>query len=155
MPALNFQQQFETRVELGGLIAEYRRAEPHTSIEEIRRELFSDFPDEFPLDLEPKTQTVRAFRKDGRDPKVGDTLYLYTGMRTKRCRMLGEVTCTSTDFIDIDERSIVVGNRELGSYEAEEMAKADGFKNWAAMEYWFQKTHGLPFEGLLIRWDIA
>lgn len=30
-----------------------------------------------------KRRTIRAFRKDKRDPKQGDTLYLYTGLRTK------------------------------------------------------------------------
>ncbi len=35
-----------------------------------------------------KRQTIRAYRKDGRDPKRGDKLYLFTGMRTKACRPL-------------------------------------------------------------------
>ena len=30
-----------------------------------------------------KCQTIRKCSKDGRDPKVGDTLYLYTGQRPK------------------------------------------------------------------------
>jgi len=32
------------------------------------------------------------------------------------------------------------------------LARLDGFKSAAAMFDWFEKTHGLPFEGLLIRW---
>lgn len=32
-----------------------------------------------------KRQTIRANRKDGRDPKQGQPLMLYTGMRTKSC----------------------------------------------------------------------
>ena len=35
-----------------------------------------------------KCQTIRAYRKDGRNPKPGDTLHLYTGMRTRACRRL-------------------------------------------------------------------
>lgn len=31
-------------------------------------------------------------------------------------------------------------------------AKADGFEDWHDMRDWFNKTHGLPFEGILIRW---
>ena len=50
-----------------------------------------------------KRQTIRKLRKDGRDPKVGDALYLYTGMRTKKCRKLGIAPCESVQPIEIDE----------------------------------------------------
>lgn len=33
-----------------------------------------------------------------------------------------------------------------------EFAKADGFSEWSEMEEWFEKEHGLPFEGILILW---
>ena len=36
--------------------------------------------------------------------------------------------------------------------QATAIAKADGFGSWEEMLDWFEKTHGLPFEGLLIRW---
>lgn len=32
-----------------------------------------------------KRQTIRAYRKDGRNPHPGDVLHLFTGMRTKSC----------------------------------------------------------------------
>lgn len=44
-----------------------------------------------------KRQTIRAKRKDCRDPKEGQTLYLYTGMRSKGCRKLGEAPCLSSE----------------------------------------------------------
>jgi len=28
----------------------------------------------------------------------------------------------------------------------------DGFTDWAEMIKWFEDTHGLPFEGILIKW---
>ncbi|MEO0413869.1 MAG: ASCH domain-containing protein [Verrucomicrobiota bacterium] len=31
-------------------------------------------------------------------------------------------------------------------------AENDGFKDWADMKSWFEKTHQLPFEGVLIKW---
>lgn len=99
-----------------------------------------------------KRQTIRAFRKDGRDPKPGDTLYLFTGMQTKRCRKIGVAVVESVEFVDIDERSLVVGNRDLHATEADELARDDGFQNWTDMEEWVKRTYGLPFEGLLIRW---
>jgi hypothetical protein len=33
-------------------------------------------------------------------------------------------------------------------------AKSDGFSNWQEMVDWFQATHGLPFEGHLIMWEL-
>ena len=132
MPALNFQKQFVAAVESG-----------------------------------KKCQTIRALRKDGRDPKPGDTLYLYYGMRTKQCRKLGEVECKSVDRIEIlgiprpwswTEPRILLHPRpaltlQILASEAEEYARADGFSGFDAMHDWFQKTHGLPFEGFLIRWE--
>ena len=112
-----------------------------------------------------KRQTIRAYRKDGRDPKVGDTLYLYTGMRTKACRKLGEVVCNSAERLRINEDGGVsrhVFKRVDPFYTAawaeydvgwcNRIARADGFNGLGEMRRWFEKTHGLPFEGLLIKW---
>ena len=33
------------------------------------------------------------------------------------------------------------------------IARADGFDKWGELADWFEKTHGLPFQGLLIRWE--
>lgn len=105
-----------------------------------------------------KRQTIRARRKDGRNPKVGQTAYLYFGMRTKSCRKLGEEIITSVDpisivrngrfFVDID---IPAG--ELGYYGKEKLAKDDGFIEFSEMLEWFETTHGLPFYGFLIKWN--
>jgi len=135
MPALNFQKRFAPLVESG-----------------------------------EKRQTIRAYRKDGRDPKPGDTLYLYTGMRTKKCRKLGEAECKSArriQLLDIEsgERPLTVtlDSREgwqdrpvaayvLNPFQRSDVAERDGFADASEMFAWFEKTHGLPFEGLLIRW---
>ena len=100
-----------------------------------------------------KRQTIRAYRKDGRDPKPGDTLYLYTGMRTKACRKIGEVKCKDAERIHIWVANMAVGDRHgsTGS-QCNAMAVADGFADFGEMLKWFEKTHGLPFEGVLIRW---
>ena len=101
-----------------------------------------------------KRQTIRARRKDGRDPKPGDTLYLYTGCRTKKARKLGEVIC-----LDIHKVSISWSWRERGvaalcgsPFTFEETATRDGFASASEMLRWFERVHGLPFDGLLIRW---
>lgn len=109
-----------------------------------------------------KRQTIRARRKDFRNPKRGDRLYLYTGMRTKQCRKLGEARCLSVEGIQ------VLGDKPSGEYGVftydrnwpgrttekrhELLARNDGFESFDEMLDWFRKTHGLPFDGLLIRW---
>lgn len=114
-----------------------------------------------------KRQTIRARRKDGRDPKPGDILFLYTGMRTKACRKLGEAVCKSVEPVRIERAAPgappypIVGDNEewwpgdKRNPSATELyfAQRDGFKNWEEMWRWFESVHGLPFEGLLIRWD--
>ncbi len=128
MPALNFIKEMAPKVELG-------LKEP-------------DHP-------EAKRQSVRAFRKDGRDPKAGQTLYLYTGMRTKGCRKLGEATCKSVEQISIERDvccDVIVGISCLTYFEMIFFAKADGFNSINEFIDFFHKTHGLPFYGLLIKW---
>lgn len=105
-----------------------------------------------------KRQTIRKFRKDGRDPKVGDTLYLYTGLRQKGARKLGEATCIGADKILMARSGTNNAIHHLfGSpFFMNELATRDGFKHVTAMFDWFDNAHGLPFEGLLIRWgDLA
>lgn len=107
-----------------------------------------------PVSNGAKRQTIRAQRKDGRDPKPGDRLYLYTGMRTKACRKLREARCTSVLPVTIyNEADIVYGQRRLGAIERINFAIDDGFMSPRDLADWFEKTHGLPFSGLVIRWE--
>lgn len=109
-----------------------------------------------------KRQTIRAYRADRRDPKPGDTLYLYTGQRSKKSRLLRTVTCKRTFRIELVEEisrewgppvSPLTNRVAHGSpCKVERLAKLDGFKNGAALFDFFRKAHGLPFRGLLIRW---
>ncbi len=98
-----------------------------------------------------KRQTIRPYRKDGRDPKPGETLYLYTGMRTKVCRKLGEATCSSIYHVTIRKNEIwLYGGLNFRSLD--DFARADGFRNFSEMEKWFERYHKLPFSGMLIQW---
>lgn len=99
-----------------------------------------------------KRQTIRARRKDGRNPQPGQTLYLYTGMRTTGCRKLKEVICKSCETIVIEEVNIIVGRNLLSVDEKYVMAKKDGFEYIDDFRNFFLKTHGLPFYGFLIKW---
>jgi hypothetical protein len=114
-----------------------------------------NFKKQFAADVESrkKRQTIRAKRKDGRNPHVGDELYLYTGMRTKSCRKLGEEICKFVHQITIDEHGHININGEwLPGYEELVFIYDDGFKNAADFTPFFRKEHGLPFEGLLYKW---
>ena len=114
-----------------------------------------------------KRQAIRAYRKDGRDPKVGDRLHLYTGLRTKQCRKLGEAVCTFSGRFALDGRRMesipgawIDADATLNGIDLDytefsslsEIAKRDGFKDAVPMLEWFDNAHGLPFEGVLIRW---
>ena len=136
MPSLNFQNRFEKPVENGlDLIAGVELRHPG---------------------VEPKTQSIRALRKDKREPKVGEMRQLFVGMRTKACRKLGEAPCTSWCRIRIERDGIMIlGSVELWIAEdngADQMAIADGFLSFDNMRRWFEQTHTLPFYGHLIRW---
>lgn len=97
-----------------------------------------------------KCQTIRAERVDGRLPaKPGDIIALYTGMRTKSCRKLGDGECIAIETIQISRRGVSV---RYQPQDATTIARADGFETFNAMADWFEKTHGLPFRGHLIRW---
>lgn len=104
-------------------------------------------------------QTIRANRK--RPFRVGDRLYHYEGMRTNKCRKLGEAICTKAATIVLGKDSVVIpvfsiypllSGRVLKAKERDALARADGFKDYAGMQAWFGKVHGLPFSGQLIRW---
>lgn len=107
---------------------------------------------EQPEHPEAKRQTIRARRKDGRDPKAGDTLYLYTGLRTKSCRKLGEAKCLGASDILITGKHVFLEGCHLNHDEMAALAKADGFQSLYAFHNFFRENHGLPFRGLLIKW---
>lgn len=124
MPALNFMKQFAPMVELGLKEPEHPEA---------------------------KRQTIRAYRKDGRDPKPGQTLYLYTGQRTIKCKKIGESTCTETTDIFIDYGKIYLNGFPITKLESLTLAIADGFHTRKEFQDFFNRS-SFPFYGLLIKW---
>lgn len=101
-----------------------------------------------------KRQTIRKVRVDGRPPaKVGDTLTLYTGMRTKACRRLFVGRCVAVLPVVIGGRAdIRLDGLSLGEAEKRALAQADGFADVEAFVAFFDEVHGLPFIGWVIRW---
>ena len=100
-----------------------------------------------------KEQTIRKNGK--RKYKVGDKLYLYTGLRTKGCKKLGEGKIKAVKSIYIDWNLIVLDGEKLNNIQKYELSHLDGFNDTYELEKWFDKIHGLPFEGRLIKWDLV
>jgi hypothetical protein len=104
-----------------------------------------------------KRQTIRSIGKR-RHARPGETLQLYTGMRTRQCRKIGEAVCSRVNSIKIffDPPRVVIDDWapcELPD-ELEAFAQSDGFENWADMEAFWNDAHGLePFAGVLIQWS--
>lgn len=120
-----------------------------------------------------KLQTVRGPRK--RHARPGESLQLYTGMRTKYCRKIvdPDPTCIALDHIwmRVDGRAselieaITINGIDLGNEEIEAFAIADGFGSQLADgfarrrmgQFWIANHDvnavGYDFEGFVIRWE--
>lgn len=112
-----------------------------------------------------KRQTIRADRR--RHARPGEQLQLYTGMRTKHCRLILRATCESITPVRLrlhrafGPMTFIVGDRLLSVDEMEEFAQADGFgaEGYGVLDmtsFWFEQ-HGkgaekIDFRGVLIRW---
>lgn len=97
-----------------------------------------------------KVQTVRRSSRC----KLGDTIQIYTGQRTKKCRLIGTAKCAISEPITIAETYLAAGGWRLPSGDAEYIAKIDGFDDLEAMRSWFRDRYGaLPFEGYRIMWN--
>lgn len=81
-----------------------------------------------------KRQTIRR-RRRRRETRSGDVLRLYTGMRTKECRLLRTVDCTSVVPIQIIGSKIIrLDGRILNDVERGLFIKRDGFRD--ADDFW-------------------
>lgn len=112
----------------------------------------------------PKRQTIRAVGRR-RHARPGETIQLYTGMRTRHCRKIGEARCVSVQEIEIRFGAVIDtlsrGDRvSFGSLtlddgrSLDDFARSDGFPSWVAMKrFWGDEHGGDDFQGLLIRWE--
>ena len=92
-------------------------------------------------------------------PKAGDriSLRMWTGKpyRSKQ-RVLRESEIAAVEKISLcdtgRELMVYVNGHELHPEQINDFAKADGFKCGIEMFNWFETTHGLPFDGVVIKW---
>jgi hypothetical protein len=129
MPAYNFKQQWAEAVRNGFKAA---NGEP------------------LPAGAHVKRQTIRKPRK--RPTRPGDTIYGFTGMRTKQCERLGQAPCQQVCPIIIDEEEVVLDGAPLVGWEQRLLADSDGFDFFVDFITFFKEQYGLPFEGELIMW---
>lgn len=101
-----------------------------------------------------KQQTIRAIGRR-RHVRPGDALQLYTGMRTRSCRLIGRATCADVEAVRIwfEPDRVILFTR--GDVDLEPFAQADGFRSWAELRAFWAKHHPDVdrFSGFLIRWS--
>ena len=112
-----------------------------------------------------KTHTIREKRKY--PSKAGETLHLYTGLRTKQARRIFSATCLKTEPIEIRRRvnmradveqvvlyDVIIGDQKLAGDEIEAFARRDGFTDFAdMMAFWRKEKRRFPWRGDVIHWD--
>jgi hypothetical protein len=102
-----------------------------------------------------KLQTVRAERRDGKRPVVGDRVSLWSGMRTSSCTWLnhGTVTACFSVTLRFEDGALLFDGKQVSGIRAETFAQQDGFGTFAEMESWFHETHGpRDFTGFCVQW---
>lgn len=109
-----------------------------------------------PIRTLAKRQTMRNRRR--RHARPGETVQLYTGLRSHRCRLIGTATCTRVAAVALDfvKNEIVVGPAHIDmADELDWFARADGFDDWNDLRGWFADTHDAVanWSGVLIEWS--
>ena len=101
-----------------------------------------------------KRQTLRGSRK--RHARIGEEVQLYTGMRTKHCRLIARATCNRVEPVHLDflRPRILVGNLGLEfPDQLDFFARFDGFQNFEEMQAFWHDVHSVAlWEGILIGW---
>ena len=103
-----------------------------------------------------KRQTFRVLGKR-RHARPGDSLQLYTGMRTKACRKLvtPDPVCLFSSpvfIVPFGTKSPVMLEGDADYPHPDRFARDDGFIDFDDLLCWLAQTHGLPFDGQLIKW---
>lgn len=90
-----------------------------------------------------KPHTIRAKRK--RDIKPGDTLHLFTGLRTKKavkfaiCPSCPQIQDITIAYPPNDTPHVILQGKRLNRRETEELAQRDGFSTSADFFEFFRK----------------
>lgn len=107
-----------------------------------------------PILIGTKVFTMRGKRKI--QPKIGETLHMYTGLRTSKCQLITKSEklistqkarvriYTVNNYLEVHVR---VDGRYLTNKELEHFFVFDGFNNaWDFAKYWIQDATGKPYK---------
>lgn len=110
-------------------------------------------PPPFP-GIKPKRQTIRARRRDGRDPLPGESRRIWLDQRTPHRVFVGETPPIKRAAIRIPHRGHVeIEGVSLTPGGVTKLARADGFDSAAEMFDFLEGDHGpFPFFGYRFRW---
>jgi len=102
-----------------------------------------------------KPFTLRLLRKDGRDPKAGQTLYMFTSLRQKTCKKFAEKPCRFAVNVKLSWRSIKIPG--MGTVETftqlKTFSQLDGFDSHGSfLDYHEIRTNGDIKTMRLIAW---
>lgn len=113
--------------------------------------------------IRPKRQTIRAERKDHRDPGVGVVMGIWLDQRTPGRVFLGETPPIRTraliriphaGHVEVEEETytapapVVI----LVAASVTKLARADGFETAEELFAFLGADHGFPFKGYRFRW---
>ena len=95
-------------------------------------------------------------KKSRKNPiKAGDKLDLYWKQRSPESEKLGEAICKRIDSIEITASYFSLPYIFASTMNVlNAFAIAYGFDNWNQLIEFFEETHGLPFKGVLIEWEL-
>lgn len=107
-----------------------------------------------------KRQTIRRASPKWANVKEDDKLTLYTGLRTKACRKLGEAVVESITPIEIKTKAYQMGimgavslaNKNLKPCKILDLAEADGFLYIDDFFEFFNEHYGEDFNGVIVKW---
>lgn len=106
-----------------------------------------------------KRQTIRRASPKWQNVKVGDKLTLYTGLRAKKCRKLGEAVVESITPITLQsvddwiEAHTPLGDFMLYYSDLEDLSSRDGFDGVRDFFLFFYNTYiERELEMVVIRW---
>lgn len=118
---------------------------------------------EMPILTLRKTGTIRApgLRRHARPD---ERLQLYTGMRTRSCRLLATAACAAVDRLRIwfDQPRLILGepcssvplDQINNCADFDEFARGDGFSDFDDMaRFWWDMHQARSFDGVWIRWS--
>ena len=96
-----------------------------------------------------KGGTIRSTKRC----KPGQTMFLFTGLRTKQSNRIGTKPCVGVVPVTLGLYHIYLDGLQLSKDECIEFAKADGFKDLDVFFDFFEDHYGLPYSGFWHVWD--